>query len=190
MKKFTLNNILKIVSINNEFELEQATAFYNKLRLLIKEDVSLKPLRQHLADLIEAYEDEHWSDEEKISDKQITESDQTMKMIAYQNAFVQKRKKLIMSALKKNDLIQNDLAKILGHRKSYMSELMNGVRPFSQNDIVILNRILDLQFKDLIPPIIKEKDAIRIRMEIRKLNKSNLKLKRKRWLSSIENIAK
>lgn len=190
MKKFALNNILKIVSIDSEFELEQATALYNKLRLLVKEDASLKPLRVHLADLIEAYENKHWSDEDKITDKQIVESDKAMKMTAYQNAFIQRRKELIKRALKKNDLIQNDLAKILGHRKSYMSELMNGIRPFSQNDIVILNRILDLRFKDLIPPVIKEKDATRIRLEIRRLNKTKLKLKEKYLFSTTDNLAK
>lgn len=185
MEKFRLNNILKIVNIDSEFELEQATAMYNKLRLLVKEDPALKPLRSHLADLIEAYESRHWFDEEKVTENQMSENDLAIKLVAYQNAFIQHRKEVIKKALKNNGLIQNDLAKILGHRKSYMSELMNGVRPFSQNDIVILNRVLNIDFKDLILPVIKEKDAARIRIEIKKLNKPRLKLKEKLLADSI-----
>jgi hypothetical protein len=54
--KFDIDNILKIVKIDNDVELEQAISLHLKLRLLVKKDQSLKPLRRHLANLIEEYE--------------------------------------------------------------------------------------------------------------------------------------
>lgn len=177
MDKFRIENILKITKIENEFELEKANSLFNKLRLLMKDDSSLSALRYHLADLIEAYESENWSDVEGITEEQLKENERAEKIIRFQDYFIQQRKKRIKAELKKNDLIQNDLASILGHRKNYMSELINGVRPFSQDDIVIIHRVLGIKFSDLIIPVIKEPTAKRIRLTIEKLNKPKLKLK-------------
>ncbi len=177
MEKFNINNILKITSIDNEFELEQANSLFNKLRVMIKDDSSLKPLRSHLADLIELYEEEHWSDEEQVTDKILEESTRAEKLIQYQNELIANRKERIRKALKKKGLIQNDLALILGHRKNYMSELINGLRPFSQEDLIIIHRILGIKFEHLIIPVIKEKVAVRLRSIIKELNKPQLKLK-------------
>lgn len=179
MEKFAVNNILKVSQIESEFELEQATFVYNKLRLLVKEDASLKPIRTHLAILIEQYEAANWSDSETIDDAKIAQSDSAMQLSMALNAFVEKRKAKIKTALKKYELLQNDLAEILGHKKSYMSELINGIRPLSQNDILIIHRLLNISFEDLIPPFIKEKDVKRIRTSIEKLNKPDLKLRGK-----------
>jgi|SRR5690606_5845235 len=177
MDKFSVNNILKITRIGNEFELEKANSLFNKLRLLIKEDASLKPLRRHLGDLIEEYESKHWADADQVTREQLESSDQAQKMVGLQDRLIQQRKERIKRALKKHDLIQNDLAAILGHRKNYMSELMNGVRPFSQEDIIIIHRILGLKLDHLIIPVIKEPVVERIRLAIQKLNKPKLKLK-------------
>lgn len=57
-----------------------------------------------------------------------------------------------------------------------MSELINGVRPFSKEDIVIINRILNIPLSKLFDTIIKGKSAIRVRRAIEKLNKPALKL--------------
>lgn len=179
MEKFSVDNILKVNKIENEFELEFANTLYNKLRLLAKEDSSLKPLRKHLAILIEAYESEHWADENKVTDEQLINSDHAEKIITFHNQFIQQRKTKIVEALKKNDLIQNDLASLLGHRKNYMSELINGVRPFSQEDLIVIHRMLGIKLDYLIIPIIKEPTAIRIRSVVKKLNKPKFKLKDK-----------
>lgn len=177
MKKFSLNNILKISRIENEFELEQASSLYNKLRPLMKNDPSLKTLRVHLANLIEEYEAEFWTDECIVDEEQIRSSDYAENLIQYQEHFVQRRKQLIKNSMKAKDIIQNDLAKILGHRKNYMSELINGIRPLSKGDIVIINRLLNIDFKDLMIPIIDESEAMRIKQEIKKLNKPQLHLR-------------
>jgi transcriptional regulator with XRE-family HTH domain len=80
-----------------------------------------------------------------------------------ENLFIQKRKKLIQKKLKESGLSQKDLAKILGHRPNYMSELINGVRPFSKNDVVAVHRLFEIDFKDLIPPFLKSEVKNHIR---------------------------
>jgi len=177
MRKFELENILKVTAIDNEFELEKATAFFNRLRLLVKEDPALKPLRAHLADLIEAYESEHWSDVDSISEKQIEESDRAERLAERVEHHIQLRRDLIRETLKAHGLNQNALGDILGHRKNYISELINGVRPFSMEDIKVIHRVLGIDYVNLIIPVIKERTAKRIRIAIKKLNKPGLKLK-------------
>lgn len=177
MSKFNIDNILKIESINSELELEQASSVLNKLNLLVKKDSEINPLIVHLSDLIELYESEHWLNEEEVTDEQLQASDRAEELVKFQNRFIQKRKELIKKALKNMGIIQNDLATILGHRKNYMSELINGVRPFSQEDIIIIHRILGIEFNDLINPIVKEKSVVRIRRISKKLDNPQLKLK-------------
>ena len=177
MEKFKLDNILKIKKIGSELELEQASVLYNKLRLMQKHDASLGPLCRHLAQLIEQYESAHWAHESQVSEKQLRESEDAEKSVQYREQFIQKRKALIREALKAKGLIQNDLADILGHRKNYMSELINGLRPFSQEDMLIIHLVLGIKWDDLIVPIVKEPVAQRVLSVIQKLNKPNLKLK-------------
>lgn len=153
MEKFSIDNLLKISSIKNEFELEQASSLFNKLRLMVKDDSSLKPLRVHLANLIEAYENEHWADENDIPEVQIQESDLAERLVKHRSTLIEQRKNRIKQRLIKLDLNQNDLAKILGHRKNYMSELINGIRPFSQEDIIIMHRILGIKLEHLMIPV-------------------------------------
>ena len=177
MGKFDIHNIQDLNKLNNELDLEQANSLYIRLRPLAKDDPSIKSVRKHLAALIKAYEEEHWSDDKAVTDEQVKQSDYAEKLVAVQNDFIQARKKLIRSKLKKYDLAQNDLAEILGHRKNYMSELINGARPFSKDDIVIIHRILDIPLNKLVDRIIKENAAIRVRKVIARLNKPQLKLK-------------
>src|SRR5690606_14214752 len=99
------------------------------------------------------------------------------KLIKYQNTLIEQRKNRIKQTLKKLDLNQNDLAKLLGHRKNYMSELINGLRPFSQEDIIIMHRILGIKLEHLMIPVIKRKVAARLRTVINELDKPELKLK-------------
>ena len=176
MGNFEIDNILKLNKLNSELDLEQANSLFSMLRPLVKEDPSLKEIRNHLAKLIEAYEEEHWGDDAAISDEQVKANDFAEKLVALQNDFVQERKKLIRSRLNKYDLNQNDLAEILGHRKNYMSELINGVRPFSKDDLVIIHRVLRIPLNKLFNNIVKEDIAVRVRKVIAKLNKPEIKL--------------
>ncbi|HCS20081.1 MAG TPA: transcriptional regulator [Bacteroidetes bacterium] len=175
MEKFRIENILKIAEIENELELEQANSMFNRLRLLLKDDPSLGPLRSHLAELIEKYEATNWENEENVDKAQLLESENAEKIVRNHDQFIQRRKEIIRAKLNAKDLIQNDLADILGHRKNYMSELINGLRPFSQEDIIIIHRLLGIKLDDLIIPVVKKPTANRIRSVIQKLNNPRFK---------------
>ncbi len=177
MERLELGNILKLNKLENELEFEQATSLYGKLRWMVKEDSSLEPVRQHLKILIKRYEETNWGNEQQITDKQIEESDHAEKVVSLENEFIHKRKEIIRKKLKENDLTQKDLAKILGHRPNYMSELINGIRPLSRDDIIILHRLFDIDFKYLVPPFLKSEITNHIKSALGELKSKRIKLK-------------
>jgi len=177
MDKLEIDNILKIDELNNELEFERATSIHGKLRWMIEEDSSLEPVRQHLFELIERYEAENWNNEDKISQEQIKESNVAEKIVAVENLFIQKRKELIKKSLKENEISQKELGRILGHRPNYMSELINGVRPFSRDDIVVIHRLFGIDFKDLIPPFLKKEVTNHIKTTLGELKNKKVRLK-------------
>lgn len=177
MDRLEIDNIMKLNELYSELEFERATAIYGKLRWMVEEDSSLKLIRQHLKSLIKQYERMHWNDELKISNEQITESDIAEKIVSSENEFIQNRKSLIRSKLKDIGISQQDLAKILGHRPNYMSELINGVRPMSRDDIVVLHRLFGIEFNDLIPPFLKSEVVNHIKMALEELKNDKVKLK-------------
>jgi plasmid maintenance system antidote protein VapI len=179
MDKFSIQNIQKIKSLSNELEFEKASSLYLKLRVLVKEDKSYEPIRAYLRGLIKDYEENNWADEEKITDRQIKESDLAEALVQAENEFYQKRKELIKSKLKEAGINQNDLAKILGHRKGYMSELINGLRPFSKEDLVVINRLFKIKFEDLIPAFIKQERASHIKRTLKSISNNKIRLTKK-----------
>lgn len=176
MDKLAINNILKLKKLEDELEFEKASSLYLKLRKPAQEDRFYSDLREHLKVLISTYEQEHWSDESSITDEQVKESDIAEALVRAENQFNQKRKEQIKRRLKDAGLNQTDLAKILGHRKGYMSELISGLRPFSKEDIVIINRLLKIRFEDLVPPFIKKDRAEHINKALESIPKSKLRL--------------
>jgi transcriptional regulator with XRE-family HTH domain len=179
MEKFSIQNIQKITSLTSELEYEQASSLYLKLRVFVKNDKSYEPIRIHLRGLIKKYEQNHWEDENFITDHQIKESDLAEALVQAENKFYQKRKELIKIKLKEAGLNQNDLARILGHRKSYMSELINGLRPFSKEDLIVINRLFKIRFEDLIPAFIKQERALHIKKTLESLSNNKIKLSKK-----------
>lgn len=179
MDKFSINNIQKIKSLNSELEFEKASSLFLKLRLLVKEEKAYEPVRSHLRGLIKEYEKRNWGEEDKITEAQIKESDIAEAIVEAENEFFHKRKELIKRKLKEAGLNQNDLAKILGHRKGYMSELVNGLRPFSKEDLVVINRLFKIAFEDLIPAFIKQERAIHIKKTLKSLSNNKIRLTKK-----------
>lgn len=179
MDKFSIRNIQKIESLSSELELEKASSLCLELRVLVKEDESYEPIRMHLRGLIKDYERNNWADEEKITDSQIKESDLAEALVQAENAFSHKRKELIKAKLKEAGINQNDLAKILGHRKGYMSELINGLRPFSKEDLVVINRLFKIKLEDLIPTFIKQERASHIKKTLELLSNHKIRLTKK-----------
>jgi len=179
MEKFNIDNILQLTELNSELDCERATSLYGKLRWMEKDDTSLKPIRKYLRTLINDYEQKAWLETDKISNHQIEESDKAEELVFAENSFIQHRKKKIVEKLKKYGLTQQDLAKILGHRKNYISELVNGIRPFSRDDLVVIHRLLKIELKYLIPPFIKAEMTKHINLTLKGLKKTKLKLKKK-----------
>lgn len=175
MDKFSIQNIQKIQRLTSELEYERASSLYLKLRVFAKEDRLYEPIRTHLRGLIMVYEREKWEDEDQITDNQIKESDLAEALVEAENEFYQKRKECIKSKLKDAGLNQNDLAKILGHRKGYMSELINGLRPFSKDDLVVIHRLFNIKFEDLIPAFIQKERVSYIKKTLESLSKNKFK---------------
>ncbi len=72
-------------------------------------------------------------------------------LVEVERKFILQRKESIRKRLKSYDMTQQDLGVLLGHKKAYMSELINGVSELSLKDIIIIHRILKIGFSKLIP---------------------------------------
>jgi transcriptional regulator with XRE-family HTH domain len=179
MEKFSIQNIEKINSLDSELEVEKASDLFLKLRVLAKENESYNLLRKHLSKLIKDYEDKNWSNSEDITNEQIEKSDLAEFMVQAENKFYSKRKEIIRKKLKESGLNQTDLAKILGHRKSYISELINGIRPFSKDDLIIINRLFKIELDNLIPTFINEEKVIHIKKTLKSIPKNRIRLTKK-----------
>ena len=179
MDKFSIQNIQKIDLLTSELEVEKASSLFLQLRVLEKEDKSYRPIRNHLRDLIKDYEKKNWEDEDNIPDLQIKESDLAEALVQAENEFYYKRKELIKAKLKDAGLNQTVLAKILGHRKGYMSELINGLRPFSKEDLIVINRLFKIKLENLIPTFIKQERALHIKRTLGTISNNKIRLTKK-----------
>jgi len=171
-----LRNILKKGILSDELELERALILDRKLRLMVKEHPELSESRKQLRSIIKAYESLNWSNDSIITDKRIKESDSAEFIAEQERVFLEKRKEAIKLQLEKFDLTQQDLGKILGHGKSYMSELMNGISPFSNKDLIIIHRLFHIELEYLIPTFITQKEKERLKESLKKINKPDLRL--------------
>ena len=95
--------------------------------------------------------------------------------------FIEIRKQTIRRILSENNITQQDLGKLLGHCKSYMSELVNGMCPFSKKDLIILHRLFNIELEYLFPVFISKNDQLKLKNSIKKLNNPKLKLKNKEF---------
>lgn len=173
-----IKEVANIQKLENEYDLQKALLLDRKLRLMVKEDESLKPIQDKLFALIEEYENENWSDSDLITDKQVRDSEIAEKLIEQERKFVASRKEKIRKKLKSFDMNQQDLGVLLGHKKSYMSELINGVSQFSLKDLVIIHRVLRIELTDLIPTYLQAETREKVRHSILQLNKPKLKLRK------------
>ena len=57
-----------------------------------------------------------------------------------------------------------------------MSELMNGVSPFSLKDLIVINRLLKIDLTDLVPTFLSQIEREKIRESILKLKNPKIKL--------------
>ncbi|MBN4072554.1 transcriptional regulator [Crocinitomix catalasitica] len=175
--QFDIERVLETGKIQNELDYERALVADRKLRLLAKKNSKLKILRKKLRDIIVAYEEKNWSKNTSINAEKLRESDLAELIAEKERLFIQKRKELIKKQLIKFSLNQQELGLLLNHSsKSYMSELMNGISPFSLKDLIVINRLLKIDLTDLIPTTLPQKERAKIKLSILKLNKPKLKL--------------
>ena len=144
--------------------------------MLVKEFPELTEERKQLRALLKAYEDKHWVEQE-ITDKKVQESDLAAYFAEQERVFLEKRKNAIKSKLKEIGLTQKELGAILGHSSAtYMSELMNGINPFTLNDLIVIYHLLNIELENLIPTILTRQVRSRVLETITKLNNPHLKM--------------
>jgi len=171
-----IRNIDQVNELKSEYDLEKASLLARKLRWMSKDDSSLIPIRNRLLELMEDYERKHWIDEGTISDEQLEESDKAEEIIQKEIDFYNRRKVIIREKLKECGMTQQDLGELLDHRKSYISELINGVSNFSLKDIIIIHKIFRISLEILVPTFIESETREQLKRNIRRLNNPKLKL--------------
>ena len=179
-----IRDIKNIQKLDSEYDLQKALLLDRKLRLLVKDNASLKPIRTKLRGLIQEYEEQEWSNSEFISDQQVKEADRAEQLVEFERRFVQRRKNIIRKRLKSYEMTQQDLGVLLGHNKSYISELINGVSKFSLKDLVVIHRVLKIDLLMLVPTFLQDETKERIKKSIAKINKPKLKLSKEDLLIS------
>lgn len=174
---FDIEKIVEKGIITNELDYDRALIADRKLRLLAKESLHFKNLRTKLRDIIERYEISEWSDITKIDDSKLSESAKSEHIAELERLFIETRKQAIRKKLKKLDLTQENLALILGHKsKTHMSELMNGIKPFTLKNLIIINRLLKINIAVLIPVFLSKEDQVKVKEAVIKLDKPKVRL--------------
>jgi len=174
-----IREIQNIQQLDNEYDLQKALLLDRKLRLMVKENADLKPFHDKLFQLIRDYEERNWAKSEHISETQFDEAETAEQLVEIERKFIAQRKEAIRKKLKSYDMNQTDLAILLGHKKTYVSELINGVSQFSMKDLVIIHRVLRISLTKLIPTYLQNETREQVKKSISQLNKPKLKLRKK-----------
>ena len=182
--EFDIEAILKKGRLSNELDYERALVAERKLRLLAKEDAQFTTLRHQLRELLESYERSEWADADSIDDRQLIQSEKAEFIADQERQFLETRKRTIRNRLKQLELTQENLGSILGHKsKTHMSELMNGIKPFTLKDLIIMHRLLKIEMSVLIPVFLSNSDQEKVKLAVSKLDKPKVKLEANDFLS-------
>jgi hypothetical protein len=164
VEAFNVEKLIKKGSISSELEYERALEASKSLRLLGKDNSKYVLIRKKVLGIIEDFERREWKNIENVTELKIKESDDAEAYLAQERAFIIQRQKKITQRLKAMNMTQGDLTTILGHKsKTYISELMNGLSPFTLHDLVILHHFLSIEMKDLVPTYLNLQDRERLK---------------------------
>ena len=95
------------------------------------------------------------------------------KFAEIERQFLETRKLEIRKKLKALEITQENLGSILGHKsKTHMSELINGIKPFTLRDLIIIHQLLKIEISILIPTFLSKEEQIKINKALEKLDKS------------------
>lgn len=186
-------NIKKILDGGRiETELDHERVLLADRHLMLQEETQpdLRPTRKAISDLIVEFEARCWSDENLVTDAQMEESEAAEIQAEREYVFLWKRNKLILSKLQELSLKQKDFALLLNHSKSYTSELLNGIRPFSTNDLKLIHLLFEIPLTDLIITIPSVETLSRLETAIAKISSSNPKAKLLRTTLANRPVAK
>ncbi|MGV3600967.1 MAG: helix-turn-helix domain-containing protein [Dyadobacter fermentans] len=168
-----VRRILESGRIENELDLERITLADRQLMLDEEHQPDLRATRKIIRDLMVTYEARHWSHEKLVTDAQMEESGAAVIQAEREYVFLWTRRKLILEKLEALSLKQKDLALLLNHSKSYTSELLNGIRPFSTNDLKLIHLLFEIPLTDLIITIPSQDTLSRLKTAIEKIASSN-----------------
>lgn len=177
--EFDIQKLLKKGSIDSALEYERALIASRKLRILAKENNRAKLQREELLPLITTYEAKEWSPAavQAKNEEDWQATDQAEHLAEQERRFLQERKSLIRERLKAYGLRQNDLMLILGHKsKSYMSELINGLVPFTLQDLVVIHKVLKIDLVHLVPTFLSPKQRLRLGKALQEISPSKAQL--------------
>lgn len=175
--EFDIDAILKSGTIATDLEFERALIAERKLRHLAKADGKAEKKRRKLRRIINDFEIKSWDDEASITNEKILESDLAERLAERERLFYNRRKQLIRGKLKELQISQQDFGRILGHdSKSYISELMNGLSPFSMKDLVVIHRLLGIELAELIPTTMSYEERVSLRSRIAKIANTRFNL--------------
>ena len=157
--------MFKIKTIENELDYEKALVQLRKLRNYEKDSDEYN-LKEVLKVLIINYENKNYPfgsenfgewvnslQKDNLAEKKLKEIENAEKRIKDELKFEEKRIKVIKQKLKEKHLKQNDLVKIIGGDKSYISQLLHGRKKFTIPIISKLNHFLGIPYELLIPPV-------------------------------------
>jgi transcriptional regulator with XRE-family HTH domain len=177
LNELDINGLITKGSISSELEFQRASMADRSLRLLSEKNPALNTIRKSLRQLIRDYETIHWSNADSVTEEQITESDAAQELAFAELNFVIRRHKLILKKLKEFNLKQKDLASLLSHSKSYTSELLNGVRPFSTGDLILIHKLLKIDLNHLLITSLSEEIIQKVNATIEQIASENANTK-------------
>lgn len=170
-----IEKLIAVGEIQNELEYQRAMVADRKLRLLAETSVHFKNIRSKLLCLLEAYEEKLWSDANAVNMDQVEQSDLAAAIAEKERIFFKNRKKAIQGKLKDFNLTQEELGHLLGHKsKTHMSELINGIKPFTLIDLVVISKVFSLNITSLIPQHLPFEKIGKINAAIDEINKPKL----------------
>lgn len=168
---FGFSEILELEAIRNELDLERSLILDRKLRVLAKTNPDYAEMRSRLRDKIAAYEEQKWTSDACVTDKQMRSAEWALELAEKERRFIRRRKEIIRQKLKEIKLTQQELGILLGHNnKSYISELINGISPFALKDLVVIHQLFKIELSVLIPTVLSAAEVLRIQTNIESLN--------------------
>ncbi|ACT95955.1 helix-turn-helix domain-containing protein [Dyadobacter fermentans] len=185
-----IRRILEAGRIKTELDLERISLADRELMHQEKTQPDLRATRKAISDMIVEYESRCWSDENLVTDAKMEESEAAEIQAEREYAFLWKRNMLIIAKLQALSLKQKDLALLLNHSKSYTSELLNGIRPFSTNDLKMIHLLFEIPLTDLIITIPSQETLNRLENAIEKISSLNPKAKTLRETLANRPVAK